>query len=61
MSYQTDADKKRDAAKEHIRQAIIYLHEAMNPEMDGYEDWSEEYQTKLAEAMVGLIQIKTKL
>lgn len=61
MGYQTDADRKRDEAKEHIQQAIISLHEATHPEIDGYMDWSEDYQTKLAEAKVALIQVKGKL
>ena len=52
----TTADKKRDAAKDCIGEAIKRLSEIVVEGADGFEEYNSEYRNKLRIALAKLLE-----
>lgn len=61
MSAQTEADKKIDIAREHLRLALKSLSEVVVDQVSGYDEFTENYLSVLADAMRELTGIIYKI
>lgn len=61
MSVRTTADEKIDSAKDHIRQAYKDIHDALDEDTWGSDEYGNDFVKKLHEVEVSLFEIKQKL
>ena len=61
MSVTTSADRSKDEALEHVKQAYKCLLDTINPNTWGSEDFSKEYNLKIHKALINLADINNDL
>lgn len=61
MSYETQADRARDGALEHIKEAISEIFSIINEDVDGLYGYNDNYKHKLNESLTDLLNIKIRL
>ena len=61
MGVTTTADERRDDAVRSIKDAIRSLSEIVIEQCSGHDDWNAEYQGKLKQTLLELIEIRDRL
>jgi len=61
MSVQTEADRKLDAAKSNINDAIDNIAEIVVSRLSGSDDFDSDYKSKLLKSFNELLEIRERL
>jgi len=57
----TDADNLINQAKDSIKDAYKYIHRVLDPNTNGFDEFTDAYKAKINEVFAILSELKTKL